>query len=254
MIAPLAAKLQIHEDELDLDVEPRGEVVVMPGVDRGFPPQDTTRVVHEATWSRVPPSGVLHRRLLAAANMLVVALGVILTRTVSGPRRVALAAVALPLVIFPFQIAGLYDRDELRPGPSTLDEVSALMQLTALFALGATILKLPRPWLARKRSDRGAVARRVRCHGRGPRAWSLGGGPGLAARALLSARRVPARSADQRAAGFERGSRHGCGFPAAAMTMLGVRQFRLSHSSRLIKRGFDQSAVSLGMANRVATR
>jgi exopolysaccharide biosynthesis polyprenyl glycosylphosphotransferase len=48
----------------------------------------------------------------------------------------------LPLVIIPFKVAGLYDRDDLCLGRSTLDEAPALMQLTALFALGVTILKL----------------------------------------------------------------------------------------------------------------
>lgn len=142
MTAPLAAKLQIHEDELDVDAEPRAQLVAMPGVDRRPPLRDTKRVVEEATWSSVSGREVLQRRLLAAADILAVALTVILALNVQGLRRVALVAVALPLVIVPFKVAGLYDRDELRLGRSTLDEAPALMQLTALFALGVTIIKL----------------------------------------------------------------------------------------------------------------
>ncbi len=142
MIAPLAAKLQIHEDELEVEVEPRGQLVAMPGVDRRSPQRDNKPVAEDATWSLVPRRQMLQRRLLAAADILAVALAVILALNVQGPRRVALVAFALPLIIVPFKVAGLYDRDELRLGRSTLDEAPALMQLTALFALGVTILKL----------------------------------------------------------------------------------------------------------------
>ena len=141
-MAPLAAKLQIHDDELDIEVEPRGQLVAMPGVDHRALRRDTKPVFEEATWLRVPPREVLQRRLLAAADIFGVALAVTVALNVSGPRRVALVAVALPLVILPFKVAGLYDRDELRLGRSTLDEAPALMQLTALFALSVTILKL----------------------------------------------------------------------------------------------------------------
>jgi hypothetical protein len=71
--------------------------------------------------------------------MLAVAVTVILALNIHGPRRVALVAVALPLVIVLFKVAGLYDRDELRLGGSTLDEVPALMQLTALFRKCASV-------------------------------------------------------------------------------------------------------------------
>ena len=141
-MAPLAAKLQIHEDELDVETEPRGQLVAMPGVDGRSARRAGKPAVEASTWSPVPRREALQRRLLAAADILAVALTVILSLNVQGPRRVALVAVALPLVIVPFKVAGLYDRDELCLGRSTLDEVPALMQLTALFALGVTILKL----------------------------------------------------------------------------------------------------------------
>jgi len=142
MNASLAAKLQIHEDELEVEIEPKGQLVAMPGVDRRSLPRADQVLVERATWSSVPRRETVQRRLLAAADMLAVAFAVVLALNVDGPRRLALVAVALPLVIVPFKVAGLYDRDELRLGRSTLDEVPALMQLTALFALGVTILKL----------------------------------------------------------------------------------------------------------------
>ena len=140
MNASLAAKVQIHED--DIEVEPRGQLVAMPRVDRRSPARESRTVVETPMWSSVPRRAVVQRRLLAGADTLAVALTVVLSLNVSGPRRVALVAVAVPLVIVPFKVAGLYDRDEVRLGRSTLDEAPALMQLTALFALGVTILKL----------------------------------------------------------------------------------------------------------------
>ena len=142
MNAPLAAKLQIHEDEFDVDVEPRGQLVAMPGVDERSLRRDSMLAVEPASWSSVPRRETLQRPLLAAADMLAVAAIVVLSLNVDAPRRLALVAAALPLVIVPFKVAGLYDRDGLRVGRSTLDEAPALMQLTALFALGVTILKL----------------------------------------------------------------------------------------------------------------
>jgi exopolysaccharide biosynthesis polyprenyl glycosylphosphotransferase len=142
MNAPLSAKLQIHEDELDVEAEPRGQLVALPAVDDRSPRRHNKPVVDEPTVSSPPQREILQRRLLAAADVLAVALTVVLALNVNGLRRVALVAVALPLVIVPFKVAGLYDRDELRLGRSTLDEAPALMQLTALFALGVTILKL----------------------------------------------------------------------------------------------------------------
>ena len=54
----------------------------------------------------------------------------------------ALAALAaLPLVVLMFKVAGLYDRDQLRLVPSTLDEAPLLAQLAGLYALGVTILQ-----------------------------------------------------------------------------------------------------------------
>jgi exopolysaccharide biosynthesis polyprenyl glycosylphosphotransferase len=82
----------------------------------------------------------LQRRLLGGADILAVTLTVGSVLNV-GQHRVLLIALAMPLVLIPFKVAGLYDRDELLLVRSTLDEVPALLQLTALFALGVAIAK-----------------------------------------------------------------------------------------------------------------
>src|SRR6516164_3994565 len=105
MIAPLAAKLQIHEEELEAEVEPRGQLVAMPGVGRRALQRDTNPGVEAATWSSVLRRQMLQRRLLAAADIIAVALTVLLSLNVHGPRRVVLVAIALPFVIVLFKIA-----------------------------------------------------------------------------------------------------------------------------------------------------
>ncbi len=83
----------------------------------------------------------LHRRLLGVADVSAVALAVSLTLTAFGKHHVALAALTGAIVIsLLFKAAGLYDRDDLRIVHSTLDEVPAVVQLTALFALGVAVV------------------------------------------------------------------------------------------------------------------
>ena len=79
------------------------------------------------------------------ADVLAVTVTVALVLNVDK-HRLALLLLAMPLVIVPFKIAGLYDRDDVLLVRSTLDELPALMQLTALFALGVAIVK----WLLGK--------------------------------------------------------------------------------------------------------
>jgi exopolysaccharide biosynthesis polyprenyl glycosylphosphotransferase len=83
----------------------------------------------------------LYRRMLALADVLAMTatLVVVLTRFGIGWKALAVLA-SIPVVVVLFKIAGLYNRDELRLGHSTLDEVPLLVQLTGLFALGAAIL------------------------------------------------------------------------------------------------------------------
>jgi exopolysaccharide biosynthesis polyprenyl glycosylphosphotransferase len=82
----------------------------------------------------------LHRRLLGVADLVaatIAMLGAMLASDVTDLEFAAL--LGAPLVVVLFKIAGLYDRDQMRIAHSTLDEAPALLQLTGLFALGATI-------------------------------------------------------------------------------------------------------------------
>ncbi len=84
----------------------------------------------------------LNRRLLAAADVAMVTIASLLISSLFDSRRVAAVAFAgIPVVLFIFKTAGLYDRDDLRLVHSTLDELPLLLGLTGLFALGITILE-----------------------------------------------------------------------------------------------------------------
>jgi exopolysaccharide biosynthesis polyprenyl glycosylphosphotransferase len=84
----------------------------------------------------------LHRRLLAAADMLGASVALILALLLAGDARPALPALAgIPLVVVLFKVAGLYDRDQLRIMHSTLDELPLIVQLAGLYALSVTILQ-----------------------------------------------------------------------------------------------------------------
>ena len=83
----------------------------------------------------------LHRRLLALADVVAMTttLVVVLNRFGVGLGILAVLG-SIPVVLVLFKIAGLYNRDELRLGHSTVDEVPLVLQLTGLVALGAAIL------------------------------------------------------------------------------------------------------------------
>src|SRR3954447_16915407 len=84
----------------------------------------------------------LDRRLLLLADITALVLAMTLVPTLFG--KVGAGGVALtglPLALIVFTLGGLYDRDDLRLVPSTLDEMPALLQLTGLVALGVAILQ-----------------------------------------------------------------------------------------------------------------
>lgn len=137
MTPELAAKLTLHGDPLQgaLRPAPIGEVGIAEPVD-----SLGANVVDERARKSGLRRAALHHRLLAVADVLAVTITVALVFDVNQ-HRVALMALAMPLVIVPFKVAGLYDRDELRLVRSTLDEVPVLVQLTALFALAVVIAK-----------------------------------------------------------------------------------------------------------------
>jgi exopolysaccharide biosynthesis polyprenyl glycosylphosphotransferase len=84
----------------------------------------------------------LRRRLLALSDVVAATLALVVVLNVLGEDKAALAAlVCMPLLVIPFKVAGLYDRDEMRLVHSTLDEVPQLLQLTGLFTLGVAIFR-----------------------------------------------------------------------------------------------------------------
>ncbi len=148
MTPELAAKLTLHGDALQGAPRraPSGEVVIGQRIESA-----ASTVVDERARKSGLRRAALHHRALAVADVLAVTIPVALVFDVNQ-HRLALMALAMPLVIVPFKIAGLYDRDELRLVQSTLDEVPVLMQLTALFALAVVIAK----WLLVKGTLGGA--------------------------------------------------------------------------------------------------
>ena len=287
---------------------------------------DTARTnpsVPVAVDQRAPPSvlrrAALQHRLLGLADIVAVTVTVAIVLNV-GEHRTLLLALAMPLVIIPFKIAGLYDRDELRLVKSTLDEVPALMQLTALFAVGVAIAKwlveqgtlagdqiaglwvgafaaivacraLSR-WLAGRLSavERCLVIGELdRAHRIRERLVSSGARATVVASVLLAAedlegpdgsddiRRLvreldvdriviaPSTNDETGVVGLIRVAK-AAGVRVSVlprmfevvgsavefddvdgMTMLGIRSFGLSQSSRLLKRGFDLAATSIGL-------
>jgi exopolysaccharide biosynthesis polyprenyl glycosylphosphotransferase len=143
MTPQLVARLRIYEPETTAAIPARRSLSAVPVAE---PARDPARDQHPAAYQG-PPASLLrrdatHRLLLAVADVLSVALALIVVLNVLGQDRPALVTlIGLPLLVVPFKIAGLYDRDELRLVHSTLEEVPLLMQLTGLFALGVTILQ-----------------------------------------------------------------------------------------------------------------
>jgi exopolysaccharide biosynthesis polyprenyl glycosylphosphotransferase len=83
----------------------------------------------------------LIRRALALADVTAIAVVLLAVLSRVGVDVALLVAlVSLPVVVLLFKVAGLYNRDELRLGHSTLDEVPLVLQLTGLVALAVAIL------------------------------------------------------------------------------------------------------------------
>jgi exopolysaccharide biosynthesis polyprenyl glycosylphosphotransferase len=139
MTPQLVAQLTMHGEEVAEAPVPRGNVFPL---QRRRPAAVPSAGIEEGASASVLRREARHRRLLGIADVLAVTLTLILVLNVIGHDKAAVILLAsMPLVIVPFKIAGLYDRDDLRLVHSTLDEVPILMQLTALFALGVTILQ-----------------------------------------------------------------------------------------------------------------
>jgi exopolysaccharide biosynthesis polyprenyl glycosylphosphotransferase len=107
---------------------------------RILPPALDTRQPEPITEGEAAPARSfregLYRRALAVADALTagVMVSLILPLTTDGMPRAA-PLVVMPLIVFVNKLAGLYDRDELVLKKTTLDEVPALVQVTALATL-----------------------------------------------------------------------------------------------------------------------
>jgi exopolysaccharide biosynthesis polyprenyl glycosylphosphotransferase len=135
MTPQLAARLRV-EPEWAGDVGVGGPVITLPA--RQFPTIDGGQRVLPGLQQRES----LRRRMLGASDMLAATLALAIISTFVNPADAGLATVAgMALIVVPFKLAGLYDRDQLRMVHSTLDEVPLLLQLTGVFALLITILQ-----------------------------------------------------------------------------------------------------------------
>jgi exopolysaccharide biosynthesis polyprenyl glycosylphosphotransferase len=133
-------RLFLHDEEIAEPIE-QDSLRILP------PPPDFESTADDA----VPLDGrapralmsreALRRRLLGAADVLAVAITLSLVLNVTTEKRTALLVLAIPVVLVPFKVAGLYDHDELHLVQSTLDEAPTLLQLTAMFTVGVVILK-----------------------------------------------------------------------------------------------------------------
>jgi len=138
----LAARLTIHEHDT---VVPVGTTHLRAVGGTLVPPSALRHGLVERADAAFPSlfeRESVHRRLLAAADVLCTSLALLFVLFVSGSAQLApVALAALPLVVLMFKVAGLYDRDPLRLVPSTLDEAPLLAQLAGIYALGVTILQ-----------------------------------------------------------------------------------------------------------------
>jgi exopolysaccharide biosynthesis polyprenyl glycosylphosphotransferase len=83
----------------------------------------------------------MRRRMLAAADAAAISTCVLVFSAQSGAAAAAAAAIlATGVIVFLVNLTGLYNRDEVRIGHSTLDEIPALAQLTGIATLGVAIL------------------------------------------------------------------------------------------------------------------
>jgi exopolysaccharide biosynthesis polyprenyl glycosylphosphotransferase len=145
MTPEVATRLRIHDAPPSGEVQPRRRRG--PAQSGASPPIDRLAAAGPVDVGAAGPRSLLwrealNRRMLAVADIASASLALVVVLNLLGQDRIAVAALAgMPLVLFLFKVAGLYDRDQLRLVRSTLDEVPVLLQLTGLFALGVTILQ-----------------------------------------------------------------------------------------------------------------
>ena len=141
MKSGLAAKLTIHDPEVvEIDSSEAQAALAQRSLS---PPRPDLRIIEGG--ERFAPGRQrregLRRLLLCAADVLAAAGAMVLVLTVFGDDQFRLVTLAAaPVVVLLFKMAGLYDREQLRLRPSTLDEAPALVQVAGLYTLTVAIL------------------------------------------------------------------------------------------------------------------
>jgi len=97
------------------------------------------RVERAPRFTRRPPRETIQRASLAIADIACATVTLAVVRLAFGSNPIAPAFAGAILVVALCKLAGLYDADELRLAPSTLDEIPTLLKLSGLFALGIAI-------------------------------------------------------------------------------------------------------------------
>jgi len=83
----------------------------------------------------------LARRLLAVADIVGVATALLVLSRSGFAAAALVTLVSVPALLVVFKVAGLYNRDELGLGYSTLDEAPLLLQVTGVLSLGIAIVQ-----------------------------------------------------------------------------------------------------------------
>lgn len=100
---------------------------VAPHVDALIPP-----VRRDSTW----------RRMLALADVIAAAVGLVVLQRITGSRSDPTWLVALPLIVVLAKLMGRYDHDDMMLRRSTLDEVPLLLALAAMWSLAWSLISL----------------------------------------------------------------------------------------------------------------
>jgi exopolysaccharide biosynthesis polyprenyl glycosylphosphotransferase len=141
MTSGLAAKLTIHDPEvLGVDTSEAEAAVAQ----RALPAPPPLRIVEggERFATVLRRRDGLRRLLLCGADVFAAAAALVLVLTVFSEDRLKLVTLAAtPVIVLLFKVAGLYDREQVRLQPSTLDEAPALVQMAGLYALTIAILQ-----------------------------------------------------------------------------------------------------------------
>ena len=143
MSSGLAAKLDIHDPQA-LGIEAAGTEAVLPQRTLSPAPSPRLRVVEgdEGFATARRHRDGLRRLLLCGADVCAAAAATLFVLTFLGDDRLKLVTLAgVPFIVLFFKVSGLYDREQVRLLPPTLDEVPVLVQVAGLYTLTIAILQ-----------------------------------------------------------------------------------------------------------------